>query len=593
MAQRISIVTATSLSIGSLVAVTVAIALYFGLSGAIDNTRRLLEEQVDDFIDYVEQRIQGRLQPVVLQGSWITERVNNGRLDLDDTEQLDNFMLGALAATPQVGGIAIVRPDGRSRRWGRDDQEIVAEDWSTRPEIMEWLREGQSESRPAWREPFWTSTIDAYVVLHDSPLRHDDEFLGMLGQIVPISDLSAELVSVTDGSELVPFALYDEQRVLAHPALVEGTPAKVDDAPLKRLEEINDPVLQRIWSPDYADLFLLPNLMRTSASVVVIDDRQYAFLYRNITDYGPRPWTIGVYFDVDAGEYSVTDRLLFSLAAGLAVLGLSVVVAVLLGRWLSRPVQAIAAVASTVREERLEDTIRLPASPVREIDEANSSINAMVEGLRERQMIRETLGRYLPEQVARTILSAGGKLDVESAEATVLFCDIEGFTPLTEALGPERVVELLNAYFSAMVEILERHDGVVTQFQGDAILAVFNVPVRNPNHARNAINAAKEMQQAVRERTFGGSKLATRIGINTGPVVAGAVGAEGRLSYTVHGDAVNLAARLESLNRAYQTRVLVSGTTAALAGDSSLLRLGPTEVRGQSEPVDLYALPET
>ena len=182
MAQRISIVTATSLSIGSLVAVTVAIALYFGLSGAIDNTRRLLEEQVDDFIDYVEQRVQGRLQPVVLQGNWITERVSNGRLDLDDTEQLDNFMLGALAATPQVGGIAIVRPDGRSRRWGRDDQEIVAEDWSTRPEIMEWLREGQSESRPAWHEPFWTSTIDAYVVLHDSPLRHDDEFLGMLGR---------------------------------------------------------------------------------------------------------------------------------------------------------------------------------------------------------------------------------------------------------------------------------------------------------------------------------------------------------------------------------------------------------------------------
>ena len=528
MTHRISIVTATSLSIGSLVATTVTVALYFGLSGAIDNTRRLLEDQVEDFIDYVEQRIEGRLQPVVSQASWIVDRVSSGRLDLDDTEQLDAFMLGALSATPQVGGIAIVRPDGRSRRWGREDQQIIVEDWSTRPGIMEWLREGQTETRPEWREPFWTSTIDAYVVLHDSPLRHGDEFLGMLGQIVPISDLSTELVSVTDGTELVPFALYDEQRVLAHPALVEGTQAKVDDAPLKRLEEINDAVLQRIWSPDYAELFLLPNLTRTSASVVDIDGRQYAFLYRDIEDYGPRPWTIGVYFDVDAGEYSVMDRLIFSLAAGLAVLGLSVVVAVLLGRWLSRPVQAIAAVASTVREERLKDTIRLPASPVREIDEANSSINAMVEGLRERQMIRETLGRYLPEQVARTILSTGGKLDVESAEATVLFCDIEGFTPLTEALGPERVVELLNAYFSSMVEILERHDGVVTQFQGDAILAVFNVPVRNPEHARNAINAAKEMQHAVRERTFGGSKLATRIGINTGPVVAGAVGAEGR-----------------------------------------------------------------
>ena len=117
MTHRISIVTATSLSIGSLVATTVAIALYFGLSGAIDNTRRLLEDQVEDFIDYVEQRIEGRLQPVVSQAGWIVDRVSSGRLDLDDTEQLDAFMLGALSATPQVAGIVIVRPDGRSRRW--------------------------------------------------------------------------------------------------------------------------------------------------------------------------------------------------------------------------------------------------------------------------------------------------------------------------------------------------------------------------------------------------------------------------------------------------------------------------------------------
>ena len=101
----------------------------------------------------------------------------------------------------------------------------------------------------------------------------------------------------------------------------------------------------------------------------------------------------------------------------------------------------------------------------------------MVKGLRERELIRETLGRFVPEKVASSLLSGGGDIPVQQTEATILFCDIEAFTRLTETLGPVKIVDVLNAFFSAMVEILERHGGVVTQFQGDAILATFNVPI--------------------------------------------------------------------------------------------------------------------
>jgi class 3 adenylate cyclase len=141
-----------------------------------------------------------------------------------------------------------------------------------------------------------------------------------------------------------------------------------------------------------------------------------------------------------------------------------------------------------------------------------------------------------------------------------------------------------------MVEILERHRGVVTQFQGDAILATFNVPVRDPDHAANAVRAAIEMQRMVREHTFAGHRIEHRIGINTGPVVAGAVGAEGRLSYTVHGDTVNLASRLEALNKTYGSSVLMSNTTAAVLHDFPLDAVGEVMVRGQSRPVTLFAL---
>ena len=205
-------------------------------------------------------------------------------------------------------------------------------------------------------------------------------------------------------------------------------------------------------------------------------------------------------------------------------------------------------------------------------------------------MIRETLGRFVPADVARTLLTEGGELAPEQAEATVLFCDLVSFTSLTETLGPEGIVALLNEYFESMVAVLERHRGVVTQFQGDAILATFNVPLPDPEHAANAVRAAVEMQAEVARRRFAGRRIANRIGVNTGPLVAGAVGAKGRLSYTVHGDAVNLAARLEALNKELGTRLLVSHTTASAAEGFDFRPMGEVSVRGQSERVAVYTL---
>jgi class 3 adenylate cyclase len=139
-----------------------------------------------------------------------------------------------------------------------------------------------------------------------------------------------------------------------------------------------------------------------------------------------------------------------------------------------------------------------------------------------------------------------------------------------------------------MVEILECYDGVVTQFQGDAILAIFNVPVADSDHATKAVCAARDMLTSVAGNEFAGERLRIRIGINTGSIVAGAIGARGRLNYTVHGDAVNLAARLESLNKQYATHLLISEATAAQVRDIELVVVGTTRVRGQSRAITLY-----
>ena len=213
------------------------------------------------------------------------------------------------------------------------------------------------------------------------------------------------------------------------------------------------------------------------------------------------------------------------------------------------------------------------------------------EVVRQLAIIREVFGKYVPASVAAQIVADQGQLKPTHATATILYSDIEGFTSVAESMSPETVVQMLNEYFAAVIEPVERHGGIVNQFQGDAMLITFNVPVADARHADRAVCAALEMQQAVAGKKFAGVQLKARIGIATGKVIAGNVGSGERMNYTVHGDAVNLAARLEQLNKEHGTRILVSAETLSLLqGDYRIESMGAMSVRGKSAPVEIHAL---
>jgi len=205
---------------------------------------------------------------------------------------------------------------------------------------------------------------------------------------------------------------------------------------------------------------------------------------------------------------------------------------------------------------------------------------------------REVFGKYVPESIAESILAGHGTLTPVQTVATILYCDIAGFTGIVEQMSPVRTMQMLNEYFATVLEPIRRHGGIVNQFQGDAMLVTFNVPVEDPRHGDQAVYAAMEIQSLLVECRFAGVQLRTRIGINTGPVVAGNVGAGDRLHYTVHGDAVNVAARLEELNKTHGTHTLISGTTIAILQDDLPLEpLGDVQIRGKGEPVSVFCLP--
>ncbi|MDH3453143.1 MAG: adenylate/guanylate cyclase domain-containing protein [Gammaproteobacteria bacterium] len=225
---------------------------------------------------------------------------------------------------------------------------------------------------------------------------------------------------------------------------------------------------------------------------------------------------------------------------------------------------------------------------------------ARARGLLVRSVIESSaardLSKFVPLAVAQQIASAEEAVAAgqgETHEATILFIDIEGFTTLSEQLTPEQLIGTLNEYFAVVSAPLQAHGGAINQFQGDAILATFNVPTEHPQHASNAVHAALEIQRELRRHTFGdGMELRARIGINTGTVVGGMVGTPDRLAYTVHGDDVNLAARLETLNKEYGTYILLSASTAALATDlaGEFRELGEVRVRGKRGVTRIYTV---
>jgi adenylate cyclase len=210
-----------------------------------------------------------------------------------------------------------------------------------------------------------------------------------------------------------------------------------------------------------------------------------------------------------------------------------------------------------------------------------------------RNRIQQLFGRYVPIQVAERLIDEG-QLAPQLREASVLFADIEGFTGISEHLPPDRLIELLNSFFGAATTVIDEESGVVVNYLGDALIAAFNAPLPVDGYPERAVAAARALQSLVAEREFHGHLLRLRIGIATGPIAAGTVGGAKHQTYTLYGDTVNLAQRLERLNKEFGTNCLICGRTfhAVRSTYPHAVAVGATQVRGRESAVEVFALNE-
>jgi adenylate cyclase len=284
------------------------------------------------------------------------------------------------------------------------------------------------------------------------------------------------------------------------------------------------------------------------------------------------------------------------LIAGAGLLAVALVAATLFARSLSQPVQRLATHTRLIAAGDYETRIDLRRRD--EFGALAESFNVMSAGLAERDQVRDLLDKNVSPEVAARMMRDGTALGGEERAVTVLFCDLRGFTPLSEGLSPPELVALLNRYLDRMSAAIEAEGGVIDKYIGDEIMALFGAPVAAPDSADRAVRAALAMRVALtglnRELAAEGRPpLAFGVGINTARVVAGNIGSHRRLNYSVIGDGVNLAARLQTLTRKpdYATDIIVSDfTRAALTSPATLRDLGEVTVKGKSIAVRIHAV---
>ena len=274
------------------------------------------------------------------------------------------------------------------------------------------------------------------------------------------------------------------------------------------------------------------------------------------------------------------------LLIGAVALAITLAGSIRIARTITRPVTEMAAAARQVARGNYD--VQLPREGRDEIGELGGAFRAMVRGLAERDNMRDVLGKVASPEVAEQLLEGRIELGGQELDATVMFTDLRGFTALCQDLPPRTALALLNEFLAEIAAAVEAHGGVVDKYLGDGVMAVFGAPVTRPDDAHPAVAAALDIRDRVarlRRRLAAQGRPAPEIGIgvNTARVVAGNVGTASRLNYTVLGDGVNLAARLESLTKRYEVPIIVSDRTRSCVDGFVFRELDKVRVMGRRE----------
>jgi adenylate cyclase len=530
------------LGLGLLLMLALLPVMSAGYFGARDNTARLLRASTDAVLDGLEDQLRGALDPVATQMAVVARLIGSRRIDPADREPFRRFMFGVITGQYNVVGIGYLEADGPFRRWSRDQIEEVTEARESAPYADEIWTSALIGEGPTWHRPFVSRITRTPVLLHRQPVFREGKLIGVFMTALTSEAISDFVMNMDSG--VTPFVLVGQDRVIVHPNI---RMALGNGADLPRLGDLGDPAMTAIWTDPRRPALKDPGA-RSLTHWTWIGDSYTAFQYhyREVTGYGPFPWIVGYHQNSLATfrERWVVQALLYG--SGL-VLFLVMLVAWQMGRLASRPAEDIADAAREL--ERLNfDKVQRPALERSQISEVRDTAHALGRAAHALKRFQT----YVPRVLIQQLMTLGeDRATAVDREVTVLFLDLAGYTAFANGRLASDVARYLNDIFARVGPIIEAGGGTIDKYTGDGLLAVWGAPTADPAHAARAWAAAcdiKRVMEPVMQAMLGADPRSCRmrIGLHSGRVLAGDLGFEGRMDYTVVGRTVNLAQRTQA-----------------------------------------------
>jgi len=559
----------------------------------VDRAARVVGEQV--------ALVRSRLDPVAEHLELIAALAAHGRLDINSPVDMREALWVMMTRVPAISSAGFATFDLKMERVIRYPDGKVTRDTISLVDVprgLEQFRELQTSHNTFWGTPFWSHPQQQLVLNVRTPVRRlDDAFIGGLLATVAVGDLSYLIGDVSQGGNSRYFILVGRDKVLAHRRLIDPRGLGLsEERPMPTIKEVDDPVLARIWEPPVRNA-RIERTLGNLGHIVEAEGRRWVFVYRELRLYGPEPWTVGQYFPIEDATGDL-DRLTNGAIVGAATLAVAALLALFIGLSMARSIRTITSAAESI--ERLEfDRPFHRRSRLREIDDAGHSLDKARGALK-------WFGAYVPHRLVFRLMELGeDAVRSRRRNVTVMFSDIVEFTPHAEDLPEQETADLLNHHFALLGACIDHEQGVIDKYIGDSVMAVWGGLSRMDDHADHAVRAALAIARVIREdnairRAAGQPVIRVRIGLHSGPVVVGNIGAPGRVNFTVVGDTVNIAQRFEQLGKEFmkdgeEMVVLISGDTLAAMTDREALGIGPLtpvlrQVKGHDEPVEVYRL---
>ncbi|WFE92093.1 adenylate/guanylate cyclase domain-containing protein [Roseibium porphyridii] len=586
--------------IGSFVLITAAAILIIQAMTSSKVVRQLGGELVDIGMDSAEVAFVEQLYAVTVTAEYSKVSAERNELSFDKPELPIAYLYGALAPLEQVSFMVLVDPTGKGVDVDRGDADgtllggevdLAAEI----PILMPMIERAAKQKEAFWSEAIYMPNREHTYFVFTQPLYKEGRHIGTMLIGTSLERIS-EISWYISTDDITVFLLReDTHEVIAHPDLHKKFDDFSKETPLLHVRHVPDDFLKHFEEMPKLDNASFDIADDLDLHVGYDDDgiKRFVIIEDKNDNLQGLPVRIGVHFPAQFLDQPL-HQLVTAVAVGTGLLMLSLLGAVVLAKRIALPMRRASGAAKDVANLNLNAVEPLPASVIKELDDLSKGFNAMVGGLK-------AFNRYVPKTLVRKLLSEGrAEAPPEERELAVLFTDIAGFTSASEGMSASETAEFVNHHLSLLGEEITRQDGTIDKYIGDSVMAFWGAPERLDNPAEPAVRAALGMVGAIRKdneaRAMRGEQpVRVRIGLHLGPLVVGDIGASERVNYTVIGDTVNAASRLESLGKEIdpQADVIILASeeiTKRLGDDVTLEPIGSRKIKGRSEPLVVVRL---